>query len=446
MQQNCFVTPYEFGAAGDGLANDTTAVQKALDVSAAEGIRCLLPKGCFVCGTLYLKSGTTLEIAANSTLKASPDPAEFAADTHHNRYRNEPDIDRCFLYAEDAQNITLCGSGTIDGNAAAFPNGSTVRPMMMRFLRCSHVRLEGLRLYNAAAWTTAFLDSEFLWAEGLDIQNSTNFNGDGLDFDGCHHVYVHACHLCGTDDNLCLQSSGRPVRDVQISDCSFTSVCAGIRIGLKSIGDISNVVIANCTMRDVRREGIKIECTEGGSITDILVSNIAMHNVRRPLWVLLNNRFRPDDLGSSKELSAMPPIGELARLRFCGITAVDDAEMHKEQWRFTHDIMGSPRFNGIRFDAAAGHPIRDVVLDGLHYTAAGGVRLAEIPAGYPPVVDRLVDENSPSSENYWPDWSRTAFCDLRNIDGLTLRDLRFSTLRPDERPPMLTEGCVMIPD
>lgn len=83
------------------------------------------------------------------------------------------------------------------------------------------------------------------------------------------HVWVRGCYIDGTDDNLCLQSSGLPVQDVHISDCAFTSVCAGIRIGLKSIGEISNVVISNCTMRNVRREGIKLECTEGGSITDV---------------------------------------------------------------------------------------------------------------------------------------------------------------------------------
>ena len=43
------------------------------------------------------------------------------------------------------------------------------------------------------------------------------------------------------------------------------------------------MVISNCTMRNIWREGIKLECTEGGSITDILVENVTMHNVRRPI-------------------------------------------------------------------------------------------------------------------------------------------------------------------
>ena len=432
--------PRDFGAAGDGVTNDTAPVQAAIDAAAVRGGRVLLAGGCFLCGTLYLKSRITLEVAAGATLLASPRIGDYPADTHHNRYRNEPELDRCFLFARDCEQITLCGDGTIDGNAPAFPNpGSIHRPMLLRVLRCRHVRVQGLRLVNAAAWTTAFLDSEFLHAVDLYIENHTNYNGDGLDFDGCRHVYVRGCHLEGTDDNLCLQSSGLPVQDVHISDCSFTSLCAGIRIGLKSIGEISGVVISNCTMRDVRREGIKLECTEGGSITDILVQNIAMHNVRRPIFAILNNRFRPDDLGSSLELDHMPPIGTMARLRFAGITAVDDESMTQCHRRFGQDIMGEPRFGGCRFDAHPDHPIRDVTITDFRYRAVGGVRLADLPDAYPEVPDRLLDPDVPGSENYWPDWSRTTHLDLRHVRGLHTERLDFTLLHPDERPAMLAE-------
>lgn len=283
---------------------------------------------------------------------------------------------------------------------------------------------------NAAAWTTCFLDSEYIWVHGVDIRNEKRYNGDGLDFDGCRHVWISDCHIKGTDDNLCLQSSGQTTEDIHITNCAFTSVCAGIRIGLKSIGDIQNVVISNCTMHGIYREGIKIECTEGGVICDILIENVTMRNVRRPLYFLLNQRFEPDDLGSSVELTAMPKVGKIERIRVSGITAVDEACMSEKQYRFTDDIMGEPKFNGIRVDAAKDHAIRDLMLRDVFYHSIGGVKASEIPTEYPE-----------QTENYWPDWSRCAFVDIRRVDGLTLDHVVCDCENEDERVPFLIEEC-----
>lgn len=422
----------EFGAKADGASKDTQAVQRAIDTCAENGGgRVLLEDGIYLCGTLYLKSHVYLEITESALLKASPDIIDYGTDTHHNRYRNETELDRCFLFAKNAEDFGLIGRGVIDGNAEAFPNsGDKYRPMQLRLLNCRQFHLEQLRLVNAAAWTTCFLDSEYIWVNGVDIRNEKRYNGDGLDFDGCSHVWITDCHIKGTDDNLCLQSSGLTTEDIHITNCAFTSVCAGIRIGLKSIGTIQNVVISNCTMHGICREGIKIECTEGGTIQDILIENIAMRNVRRPLYFLLNQRFAPDDLGSSLELTAHPEVGKMERIRISGLTAVDEACMSEKQYRFTDDIMGEPKFNGIRIDAAKGHYIKDLVLRDIFYHSIGGVLPDEFPAQYPE-----------ETENYWPDWSRCAFADIRRTDGLFLEHVVCDSEKKDGRPPYIIEEC-----
>lgn len=435
----------DYGAKADGVTNDAAAIQSAIDgCSASGGGTVLLEGGTFLSGTIRLKSNVTLEIDASATLLASGDIADYAPDVHHNRYRNEKALDRCFIYAEDQHDFALTGRGKIDGNASAFPNeGSIYRPMMIRLLRCRNVHVENLRLYEAAAWTTAFLDSEYIWVRGVDIKNDKRYNGDGLDFDGSAHVFVSDCYVRGTDDNFCLQASSKdhPVHDVHVTNCEFTGVCAGLRFGLKSIGDIYDVTVSNCTLNRVWREGIKIECTEGGAISDISFDNIVMRNVTRPVFAILNNRFELDDYGTSVELDHMPEIGTMSRISITNLTATDDEEMANVHRRFTDDVMGEPRFNGIRFDAAEGHPIEDVALDGIRYTFIGGVKRSDIPAEYPRLVDKLAEPGVKSSENYWPDWSRAAFMDLRNVRGLDMTRIRLHAIRPDERPAVLLDGC-----
>ena len=161
----------EYGAKGDNTTKDTMAIQRAIDAChLVGGGRVLLRNGQFLSGGLYLKSNVLLEIDISAVLMASGDIADYGTDTHHNRYRNEAALDRCFLYAQDAENIGITGLGRIDGNGEAFPNaGSIYRPMLLRFLRCSHIYIEGIQLYNAAAWTTAFLDSKNIWVHGVDI-------------------------------------------------------------------------------------------------------------------------------------------------------------------------------------------------------------------------------------------------------------------------------------
>lgn len=104
----------EQGAAGDGKTLNTQAIQTAIDLcSQAGGGTVYFPPGNYVSGTLFLKSNVTMELDAGAVLTASPKIQDYSPDTHHNRYRNEKALDRCFLYAQDQENIRYRGIGGV---------------------------------------------------------------------------------------------------------------------------------------------------------------------------------------------------------------------------------------------------------------------------------------------------------------------------------------------
>lgn len=432
----------DFGAVGDGKHLDTEAVQNAIDTCSKNGGgTVLLDNGEYLCCTLYLKSNVRMYIDVSACLSATPEQKLYPKDTHYNRYINETDMDACFIYGEDLENISLEGYGVINGNGQLFPlQGGIARPMMIRLLRCKNIHLNGLRLRNSAAWTTAILDSENIWVDGLDICAMTNYNGDGLDFDGSKNIFISNCKIEGSDDNICLQTSSKdyPVRNVHITNCMLTSVCAGIRIGLKSIGDISNVVIQNCTFENVWREGIKIESSEGGTITNIKASNIVMHNVRRPVYILCNNTI------ASCVLKEYPDIGCISGVTIDNIRITEDDEMKNIHKRFDNDVMGCPKFNGIRVDAEATHKIRSLTLSNIEMEVLGGVKSDDIPKEYPEVLDMRHHSQIRCSGNYYPDWSRTAFMDIRNVKDLTLYNIMITAAEKDERTPVIIEKSEIV--
>ena len=110
----------DFGAKGDGKTLETKAIQTAIDKCFAEkGGTVLIPAGEFLSGTLELKSNVTLHIAAAGKLLGSPKREDYTAG------KGVPpgNGNIVFLYAVNAENVSIEGKGTVDGNGLAFYNG-----------------------------------------------------------------------------------------------------------------------------------------------------------------------------------------------------------------------------------------------------------------------------------------------------------------------------------
>ena len=115
-----------FGAVGDGIVNDTAAIQRAIDAAAAAGGgEVLLPAGTYRSGSLFLRTGVDFHLAAGAVLKAIPDPADYNAPDVAPQNRASPRTgDNTsgghLLLCVGQESVTLRGPGRMDGNAPVF--------------------------------------------------------------------------------------------------------------------------------------------------------------------------------------------------------------------------------------------------------------------------------------------------------------------------------------
>jgi hypothetical protein len=113
----------DFGAKGDGTTLDTDAVQAAIDACTKDqGGTVLVPAGVFVIGTVELKSNVTLRLAASAKLLGTADGKQYrhadAIPLSGDSTLGDGNVG--LIFAIKAENVTIEGHGTIDGQGAQF--------------------------------------------------------------------------------------------------------------------------------------------------------------------------------------------------------------------------------------------------------------------------------------------------------------------------------------
>ncbi len=297
-------SPLDFGAKGDGRTLDTAALQQAIDhCAAAGGGTVLLPPGhTFLSGTLVLKANVDFHLAPGSTLLASP---------NRDHFRELGSL----LFARDAEDIHISGTGLIDGNFAAFfppkgPDGYPVpqpflgpydplypasnrnppdgRPRMILLVNCRRTLLEHFTIRHSPTWTIHPIGCDGLHIEGINILNDLDVpNCDGIDVDHCRDVRISNCNIVAGDDCLILKASRNfgqygPCEGITITNCTLESSSAGIKIEAEGPFPVRSATISNCSIVRSNR-GISFLNRDGATVEDLLFTDMVIETKMRPM-------------------------------------------------------------------------------------------------------------------------------------------------------------------
>lgn len=283
----------KYGAKGDGMTDDAAAIQTAVDRCSAEGGgRVLLPSGhIFLCGPLQLRSNIDLHIEANATLKCAPDESKYVLSAFGEN-RGEGMM---WIYADDAENVSVSGRGVIDGSGVDFMgrelsdsyelkplNGAfDPRPHVMTMIGVRKLSVRDVTICDGAYWTIHLAGCDDVVITGISLLNNLKIrNGDGIDIDHSRRVRISDCLIESGDDCVCLKNRREyerfgPCGDVVVTNCVMTSRSCAIKIGSENMDSISNVLFDNCVIRASNR-GLGIQNRDEGTVTNVVFSNMVV--------------------------------------------------------------------------------------------------------------------------------------------------------------------------
>ena len=439
----CAAAPYDvrsYGAKGDGVADDSSAINQAIDAaSGAGGGTVELGAGTYLAGSIHLRSDVALHLGQGSTLVASSDARAYDApeanpwgDSLHYQDGGHSHWHDSLIWGEGLVNVSITGPGRIFGKGLSrgWPKELTPQKIGNKAIalkNCRNVILRDFTIEHGGWFGILATGVDNLTIDGLKIDT----NRDGMDIDCCHNVRISNCSVNSPwDDGICLKSSFglgqfRSTENVTVSDCLVSGYDEGslldgtraytssrnsaptgrIKFGTESNGGFKAVTITNCIFECCR--GMALEAVDGALLEDVTISNVAMRRIfGAPIFLRIGARMR----GPSGT-----PVGRLRRVMISNIVA--------------DGVSGG---QAILIAGLREHPVEDVTLDNIRIDFDGSGTAAEAGRVLPELEKEYPE---PGSFGVTPSWGIYA----RHARNLVVHHVVLRPNAPDFRTSVYLE-------
>jgi len=334
--------PLTYGAVGDGVTDNTTAIQSAINACAKIGggaVRLYVEdgKGTYLTGPISLASHVRLQIDKGVTLLGTTDHTKYrAAFLNYPYHANE-----ALVSAYRAVDTGIIGPGTIDGQGGepaldggpswwklTQPSGATVggttwyaapytdiptsngvpRPWLVEFYQCDNVAVNDIKLTNAPMWNLVFRYSKHITVSEYTATVTPDpsiAHTDGIDLVGSSYASLLFLNINTGGDAVALKSGlplnvpiaddsneaglpQLPTHDVKIVNSTFTNG-NGIVVGSEAVNGVYNVVarniVENNTGYGLLIHSSRARGSHATGIHNIMAQNLTLTGVRQPLVI-----------------------------------------------------------------------------------------------------------------------------------------------------------------
>lgn len=437
--------PRRYGAKGDGVTLDTQPIQQAIDdCTAAGGGTVLLGPGTYVTGLVRLRSNVTFQLQAGAKILASPNYSDFVLPADAVAI-TKVSVGAHLLFALNAENITILGPGTIDGNGPNYfaPNPRPpVAPQdqwrdvaalgrrrvhqispMVEMGNVTNLHVENITLQNSVGWAMRPIGCKNVLIRKVTVRNPIDAsNCDGIDPQACEDVLVDGCDIITGDDAICIKSGNfyqgnQASRNVKIMNCRVTTCCNGLIIGPEGPAPIVNTTFENCEVYGTSGpenerpiSGAQIMLWDNSYVDGVTYSGIKMTNVRAPICFRLQTAAGKQKLAEEGKILL---TGAVRNVRVTNVQATGAT--------VTSSITGIPQLE-----------IQNITLRDVSISTVEPGNLAWLQA---PVPEVAASYPKATMFGRLPAYGLYA----RHVQGLTLQNVTINSQTHDPRPVLVCD-------